>query len=373
MPTSSCRAAEGCRRRLLSSSCTPSLRRLSSSCRAAEACSPEYVTHVPDLANTTQDVPCDVLYVVGGLYGNVAALEALEAGVRCEAEAGLRVEDCCNGDFNFFNATTETWARVNDGVRRLGRATAGNVERETLNSESTGCGCAYPEYVDAQFADRAAIIVDELRHVNSDPDIATWLAALPLYRTYVVRGTRVVCVHGDPACANGWALAAEHLPGGSRPEYATDDALVEGWFETANADVFASAKGCTARTSVVCASRPWPWRLTSTRRWARSTRCGPRARPRPSRTASAWSRAIKIGVRGTPTGVVIICDTVYARAATSAWSRAIKIGVRGTPTEYNALCGYLRAAARSCKWSNSSSSPTDVWSSVSKSTSSSSS
>ena len=244
MPTSSCRAAEGCRRRLLSSSCTPSLRRLSSSCRAAEACSPEYVTHVPDLANTTQDVPCDVLYVVGGLYGNVAALEALEAGVRCEAEAGLRVEVCFNGDFNFFNATTETWARVNDGVRRLGRATAGNVERETLNSESTGCGCAYPEYVDAQFADRAAIIVDELRHVNSDPDIATWLAALPLYRTYVVRGTRVVCVHGDPACANGWALAAEHLPGGSRPEYATDDALVEGWFETANADVFACAHTC---------------------------------------------------------------------------------------------------------------------------------
>ena len=53
--------------------------RLSSSCRAADECSPAYVTHAQDLADASQDTACDVLYVVGGLYGNVAALDALEA------------------------------------------------------------------------------------------------------------------------------------------------------------------------------------------------------------------------------------------------------------------------------------------------------
>ena len=41
----------------------------SSSCRAADECSPAYVTHAQDLADASQDTACDVLYVVGGLYG----------------------------------------------------------------------------------------------------------------------------------------------------------------------------------------------------------------------------------------------------------------------------------------------------------------
>ena len=138
---------------------------------------------------------CDVLYVVGGLYGNVAALDALEEGIERERRHGLAVEVCFNGDFNFFNATSKTWARINQGVRALGHATAGNVEREALNGDG-GCGCAYPDYVDAAFADRASAIVERLRTVASDPDIAAWLSSLPFAKTYVVGGVRVCCVHG---------------------------------------------------------------------------------------------------------------------------------------------------------------------------------
>ena len=170
-----------------------SRRALSSSCRAADDCSPQYVTPVTTLADASQDTDCDVLYVVGGLYGNVAALDALEEGIERERRQGLAVEVCFNGDFNFFNASPETWARINRGVRALGHATAGNVEREALTSDG-GCGCAYPDYVDAAFADRASAIVERLRTVASDPD--GWLAGLPLAKTYVVGGVRVCCVHG---------------------------------------------------------------------------------------------------------------------------------------------------------------------------------
>ena len=169
--------------------------RLSSSCRAADECSPAYVTHAQDLADASQDTDCDVLYVVGGLYGNVKALEALEEGMERERRQGLAVEVCFNGDFNFFNATSKTWARINQGVRALGKATAGNVEREALNGDG-GCGCAYPDYVDAAFADRASAIVERLRDVSTDPDIAAWLSSLPFAKTYVVGGVRVCCVHG---------------------------------------------------------------------------------------------------------------------------------------------------------------------------------
>jgi hypothetical protein len=78
-------------------------------------------------------------------------------------------------------------------VRALGHATAGNVEREAISGDG-GCGCAYPDYVEPAFADRASAIVERLRTVASDPD--GWLAGLPLAKTYVVGGVRVCCVHG---------------------------------------------------------------------------------------------------------------------------------------------------------------------------------
>ena len=196
MRSSSWSAADGCR----PAAATPSMHHLAagraistSSCRAADECSPAYVTNARDLADASQDTDCDVLYVVGGLYGNVAALDALEEGIERERRHGLAVEVCFNGDFNFFNASTDAWARINQGVRALGHATAGNVEREALNGDG-GCGCAYPDYVDSAFADRASAIVERLRTVASDPD--GWLAGLPLAKTYVIGGVRVCCVHG---------------------------------------------------------------------------------------------------------------------------------------------------------------------------------
>ena len=192
------RAADGCRPVAATPSmhCFAAQRALStSSCRAADECSPHYVTNAQDLADASHDTACDVLYVVGGLYGNVAALDALEEGIERERRHGLRIEVCFNGDFNFFNATSKTWARINQGVRALGHATAGNVEREALNGDG-GCGCAYPDYVDGAFADRASAIVERLRDVSTDPDIAAWLSSLPFAKTYVVGGVRVCCVHG---------------------------------------------------------------------------------------------------------------------------------------------------------------------------------
>ncbi|MBW6496724.1 MAG: hypothetical protein K0B16_19620, partial [Burkholderiaceae bacterium] len=81
------------------------------------------------------------LYVVGGLYGNVPALDALEALARREPEAPTL---CFNGDFNWFNVADRDFVAINRRVLAHD-AILGNVEAELdAPGDAAGCGCAYP-------------------------------------------------------------------------------------------------------------------------------------------------------------------------------------------------------------------------------------
>ena len=51
----------------------------------------------------------DTLYVVGGLYGNVRALDAIEELASCEVGP---LDIVFNGDFHWFDATSERFAEV---------------------------------------------------------------------------------------------------------------------------------------------------------------------------------------------------------------------------------------------------------------------
>ena len=87
-----------------------------------------------------------VLYVVGGLYGNPFALSAIEerAAKECSFTRVL-----FNGDFNFFNIALTDFLKVNNTISMHYIATAGNVEVEisSENNGADGCGCGYPSYV----------------------------------------------------------------------------------------------------------------------------------------------------------------------------------------------------------------------------------
>ena len=94
------------------------------------ACPLSYRTGPDLLAESTDVEGVHTLLVVGGLYGNVAALAAVMR--RAEAEDAHVV---FNGDFNFFNKDAAEWALVNNTIQRgcrTGRihAIAGNVEIE---------------------------------------------------------------------------------------------------------------------------------------------------------------------------------------------------------------------------------------------------
>ena len=91
------------------------------------------------------------LYVAGGLYGNLMALDAIEKRAAKERTAPTIV---FNGDFNFFNVAPRWWRELNSRVRDGHIATAGNVEVEsaTIEASGLGCGCGYPRAPDVGVA-----------------------------------------------------------------------------------------------------------------------------------------------------------------------------------------------------------------------------
>ena len=160
--------------------------------------------------NVAPRMRCDTLFVVGGLYGNLQALRAVQRRADREPQTAV-TRVVLNGDFNFFNAEQAWWTELNNAIRDDERlvATLGNVEIEAASATESdaGCGCAYPNYVGDDVVDRSNEIVNRLRAVAHDapgaPSILQWLRDLPMARIVEVgpEARRVAVIHGDPCAA----------------------------------------------------------------------------------------------------------------------------------------------------------------------------
>lgn len=182
----------------------------------------------------------DTLYVVGGLYGNLPALDAIEMMARTDRPAGAQPPVLCfNGDFNWFNVEDRAFAEIN--LRVLANdAILGNVEAELdAPADDAGCGCAYPASVDAVVVERSNQIHARLkatarRHV----DLLDRMARLPMLARYRVGDCRIGVVHGDAESLAGWRFDVNAL----------DDPAQDAWrdrmFEAAAVDLFASTHTC---------------------------------------------------------------------------------------------------------------------------------
>ena len=188
----------------------------------------------PDLEN-------DTVYIIGGLYGNPAALKAIESLAVGEAEQGLpHPQLIFNGDFHWFDAEPDLFAAIQDRVLKH-TAMQGNVEAELADPDpEAGCGCAYPEWVDGGMVERSNQIMDRLQGViASQPAMRERLAALPRQFRLDVAGHRIGVVHGDPDSIAGWGLAVEQMP----PPGTADETLKQ-WFQTAEVDAIACTHTC---------------------------------------------------------------------------------------------------------------------------------
>ncbi len=176
------------------------------------------------------------LYIVGGLYGNLPALDAVEA--MAQAERGSATL-CFNGDFNWFNVDDEGFAEVNRRVLRHG-ATIGNVEAEFgPGTADAGCGCAYPDSVAEDIVERSNQIHARLKATaRRHPDLLSRLIELPMIARYRVGHCRIGVVHGDAESLAGWRFDVSALDDlGARPWIASA-------FDAAHVDLFSSTHTC---------------------------------------------------------------------------------------------------------------------------------
>ena len=178
----------------------------------------------------------ETLYVVGGLYGNRPALEAVEA--LATAEPGP-VTLCFNGDFHWFDVDDAALVEVNARVLRH-QALLGNVEAELLaEDEEAGCGCAYPATVAAETVERSNRIHARLKATaRGHPEVLAGLGALPRFARYRVGDARIGVVHGDAEALAGWRFDVEALDDPANREW------LESAFLDAGVDVFASSHTC---------------------------------------------------------------------------------------------------------------------------------
>jgi hypothetical protein len=193
------------------------------------------------LLDRPAEISADVLYVVGGLYGNLAALDAIETIAASERGPVTLV---FNGDFHWFDAAPDWFAEIDARVARH-TALRGNVETEIARAGDVGagCGCAYPASVDDRVVGWSNAISLRLRAaLASRPDLSRRLSRLPMHLVAQVGGLRVGIVHGDATSLAGWAFAQDAL------DRALGDAegrrTLARLHRAARVDIFASTHTC---------------------------------------------------------------------------------------------------------------------------------
>ena len=211
---------------------------------------PLHYRYAPEVFRT--DAPprlqsLEVLYVVGGLYGNDLALDRVLD--LFDRERG-RKRLVFNGDFHWFDADPEVFARVQAAVLAHD-ALRGNVETELAaedGDDDAGCGCAYPDWVGQSVVDRSNRILRRLRQaITREKRIE--LASLPMWQRADVGPMRLGIVHGDATSLAGWGFAQEHLQDAGHRQQ------VGRWFGRAAVDAFACTHTCLPVFRAITADR----------------------------------------------------------------------------------------------------------------------
>ena len=185
--------------------------------------------------NRQADITAETIYVIGGLYGNRTALDAI---LELASQEIVLPTLIFNGDFNWFDIDAEEFLAINTEVLKH-IALRGNVETELDGIDDAGCGCAYPDYVDDADVARSNQIMQTLRNTAQQfPALVTQLTRLPMQLVAQVGAARFGIVHGDAESLAGWRFAHDSL---HEPE---NVAWLHNICEAANLAGFASSHTC---------------------------------------------------------------------------------------------------------------------------------
>jgi hypothetical protein len=216
------------------------------------SCPIEYC-YSPNDFKTAPVTEHEAVYVVGGLYGNLQAMHEILRMQEAEGKLGVKVTLVFNGDHNWFDRDAASFSEINQ-VALESIAIRGNVEAELAAPTDSGCGCNYPDYVNAEYVARSNAIMGSLRETASQfGGLCAQLNALPFIRTVKVGEASVGIVHGDAEMLSGWSFAAERLSaigkccsGDEATITLTSQEKIASYFQQADVQAFASTHTCLA-------------------------------------------------------------------------------------------------------------------------------
>ena len=180
------------------------------------------------------DAKSDVLYIVGGLYGNSFALNKINELAKSE-----NAQIIFNGDMHWFDVKEEDFLSIEKNSEGNSIKLLGNVEYELISKDDLlGCGCNYPEDVDSGVVDRSNIIHKMMKENVKNIDILEDIKSRK--KTLVVRyfDKNIAITHGDEKSMSGWECSHNNLQNKARQKD------LDSWFEKNNIDIMATTHTC---------------------------------------------------------------------------------------------------------------------------------
>ena len=197
-------------------------------------CSLEYILQ-KDWAKKSKKLEEEVIYIVGGLYGNRYALEIINKMTHDE-----NAKVVFNGDMHWFDVEKEDFLKIEelskDSIKLLG-----NVEFELLNNTSSlGCGCNYPEDVSDGVVERSNVIHNMMKENIKGDQILNDIKERSKTLVLDFFGKKIAITHGDEKSMSGWGCSNENLKLVSRKKE------LDNWFKENDIDILATTHTCLA-------------------------------------------------------------------------------------------------------------------------------
>lgn len=180
------------------------------------------------------DAKSDVLYIVGGLYGNLFALNKINELAKSE-----NAQIIFNGDMHWFDVKEEDFLTIEKNSEVNSTKLLGNVEYELISKDDLlGCGCNYPEDVESGVVERSNIIHKIMKENVKDNEILEDIKSRE--KTLVIRyfDKNIAITHGDEKSMSGWECSYDNLQNKKRQKE------LDSWFEKNNIDIMATTHTC---------------------------------------------------------------------------------------------------------------------------------
>lgn len=163
------------------------------------------------------EIMCETVYVVGGLYGNYQALDEI---IRLSLAEKENVTIVFNGDIHWFDKDLIDFKAVESVVKKH-IPLLGNVETELFRKEDidVGCGCSYPDCVDEEAVMRSNEIHSMMKaNIVADKTIVKELSSRKKGIVVRIDDIRIAITHGDEKSLAGWMCSRDNLMNSARQE-----------------------------------------------------------------------------------------------------------------------------------------------------------